>query len=110
RPATCGRARPSSSRRPWERGLLRRSRSGGTWTSGIAAETLDGCARARVTVAEAVLDPREIFELIVKADERLKYATSDKAALRRRQARELLERAGTRPARSGTRPLWPRPS
>ncbi len=46
-----------------------------------------------MTVAEAVLDPREIFELIVKADERLKYATSDKAALRRRQARELLERA-----------------
>ncbi len=39
------------------------------------------------------MDPKEIFELIVKADERLKYATSDKAALRRRQARELLERA-----------------
>jgi hypothetical protein len=39
------------------------------------------------------MDPREIFELIVKADERLKYATEANAALRRAQARELLERA-----------------
>ncbi len=35
----------------------------------------------------------EIFELIVKADERVKYATPTNADLRRRQARELLERA-----------------
>jgi len=39
------------------------------------------------------VEPREIFDLIVKADERLKYATDEKGALRRRQARELLEQA-----------------
>ncbi|MEW6059422.1 MAG: hypothetical protein AB1551_04655 [Actinomycetota bacterium] len=39
------------------------------------------------------MKPKEIFDLIVKADERLKYATSDKADLRKRQARELLEKA-----------------
>jgi hypothetical protein len=40
-----------------------------------------------------VVDPKEIFELIVKADEKLKYATSGKADVRRRQARDLLEQA-----------------
>jgi hypothetical protein len=39
------------------------------------------------------VDPKEIFELIVKADEKLKYATSGKADVRRRQARDLLEQA-----------------
>ncbi|GBC86425.1 hypothetical protein HRbin12_00413 [bacterium HR12] len=39
------------------------------------------------------MEPAEIFELIVKADERVKYATPENADLRRRQARELLERA-----------------
>jgi hypothetical protein len=39
------------------------------------------------------VDPKEIFELIVKADERLKYATSGKADVRRRQARDLLVQA-----------------
>lgn len=39
------------------------------------------------------MDAAEIFELIVRADERLKYAREQDAALRRRQARELLERA-----------------
>ncbi len=39
------------------------------------------------------MDAREIFELIVKADEALKYATDDKLEARTRQARELLERA-----------------
>jgi hypothetical protein len=39
------------------------------------------------------VDPKEIFELIVKADEKLKYATSGKAEVRRRQARDLLEQA-----------------
>jgi hypothetical protein len=39
------------------------------------------------------VEPKEIFELIVKADERLKYAHEDNAGLRRQQARELLERA-----------------
>ncbi len=39
------------------------------------------------------MDPKEIFQLIVDADEKLKYATADKADTRARQARELLERA-----------------
>lgn len=39
------------------------------------------------------VDAAEVFELIVRADERLKYARRKDAALRRRQARELLERA-----------------
>jgi hypothetical protein len=37
--------------------------------------------------------PDEIFELIVKADERLKYASDANADQRRAQARELLEKA-----------------
>ena len=39
------------------------------------------------------MEPAEIFELIIKADEKLKYAHEDNAGLRARQARELLERA-----------------
>jgi hypothetical protein len=39
------------------------------------------------------MDPKEIFELIVKADEKLKYATADKSDARRRQARDLLTQA-----------------
>jgi len=39
------------------------------------------------------LDPKEIFELIVKADEKLKYATSGKTDVRRQQARDLLVQA-----------------
>jgi len=35
----------------------------------------------------------EIFDLIVKADERLKYANDANADQRRQQARELLEQA-----------------
>jgi hypothetical protein len=38
-------------------------------------------------------DPKEIFELIVKADEKLKYATAEKNDARRRQARDLLTQA-----------------
>jgi hypothetical protein len=37
--------------------------------------------------------PEEIFELIVKADEKLKYSTAGRQDVRRTQARELLERA-----------------
>jgi len=36
---------------------------------------------------------QEIFELIVKADEALKYATEEKGAARRKQARDHLEEA-----------------
>jgi hypothetical protein len=39
------------------------------------------------------MEPNEIFELIIKADERVKYATDDRGAQRRQQARELLEHA-----------------
>ncbi len=39
------------------------------------------------------MEPNEIFALIVKADEKLKYATAERAEVRRAQARELLERA-----------------
>ena len=39
------------------------------------------------------MDPKEIFELIIKADEKLKYATSAKGDVRAAQARSLLEEA-----------------
>ncbi|MGH2528748.1 MAG: hypothetical protein ACRDH0_05345, partial [Actinomycetota bacterium] len=39
------------------------------------------------------MKPKEIFELIIKADEKLKYATPEKADTRRAQARELLVQA-----------------
>jgi hypothetical protein len=39
------------------------------------------------------MDPEEIFELIIKADEKLKYATSAKGDVRAAQARALLEEA-----------------
>jgi hypothetical protein len=39
------------------------------------------------------VDPKEIFELIVKADEKLKYATTGKADVRKQQARDLLVQA-----------------
>ncbi|MBA3690177.1 MAG: hypothetical protein H0W82_02050 [Actinobacteria bacterium] len=39
------------------------------------------------------MDPREIFELIIKADEKLKYATDANRETREHQARELLSQA-----------------
>jgi hypothetical protein len=39
------------------------------------------------------VDPKDIFELIVKADEKLKYARSGNEDVRRRQARDLLAQA-----------------
>ena len=39
------------------------------------------------------MDPKEIFELIIKADERVKYATDERGAQRRQQARDLLLQA-----------------
>ena len=39
------------------------------------------------------MEPNEIFELIIKADEKVKYAKPGKADLRAGQARELLEQA-----------------
>ncbi len=39
------------------------------------------------------MTPQEIFELIVKADEKLKYATAARTDQRRDQARDLLNQA-----------------
>jgi hypothetical protein len=39
------------------------------------------------------VEPKEIFELIIKADEKLKYATDANRELRSSQARTLLEQA-----------------
>ena len=39
------------------------------------------------------MEPKEIFELIIKADEKLKYAHEDNAGLRKQQARVLLVQA-----------------
>jgi len=39
------------------------------------------------------MESKEIFELVIKADERLKYATTDNVGKRREQARDLLLRA-----------------
>jgi len=39
------------------------------------------------------VDEKEIWETIVKADEKLKYATDKLAPVRRQQARELLQEA-----------------
>jgi hypothetical protein len=39
------------------------------------------------------VNPKEIFDVIIKADEKLKYATSANADVRRQQARELLVQA-----------------
>jgi hypothetical protein len=39
------------------------------------------------------MEPDEIFQLIVKADERLKYATAGKGDVRAKQAGELLAEA-----------------
>ena len=39
------------------------------------------------------MEAKEIFELIVKADEKLKYATAEKSDARRRQATDLLTQA-----------------
>jgi hypothetical protein len=39
------------------------------------------------------MEPKEIFELIIKADEKLKYAHEDNRGLRNQQARALLVQA-----------------
>ena len=39
------------------------------------------------------MQPNEIFELIIKADEKLKYSTAGNAETRAKQARALLEQA-----------------
>ena len=39
------------------------------------------------------MEAKEIFELMIKADEKLKYAHEDNAGLRKQQARDLLVQA-----------------
>ena len=51
------------------------------------------------------LEPNEIFQLIIKADEAVKYATEAKAAARAHQARELLNRARREAAAIGNHAL-----
>jgi hypothetical protein len=51
------------------------------------------------------MDPKDIFELIIKADEKLKYATDANADVRRQQARELLEQAKNEAEAIGNAPL-----
>jgi len=42
---------------------------------------------------ELPTEPKEIFEIIISADEKLKYATAERSGTRVQQARALLERA-----------------
>ncbi len=51
------------------------------------------------------MDPGEIFELIVKADEKLKYATAERSDRRRQQAVELLTQARDAAREIGNDPL-----
>jgi glycogen debranching enzyme len=51
------------------------------------------------------MEPNEIFELIIKADEKLKYSTTGKAEVRERQAKELLVQALEAAREIGNEPL-----
>jgi hypothetical protein len=51
------------------------------------------------------MDPKEIFELIVKADERLKYATPGRVDTRVSQARDMLTQARDEARAIGNEPL-----
>ncbi len=51
------------------------------------------------------MNPKEIFELIVKADEKLKYATAGKQDVRRQQAIDLLKQARASAVEIGNDPL-----
>ena len=51
------------------------------------------------------MKPDEIFQLIVKADEKLKYAAAGKADLRAQQAGELLTEALREAEAIGNEPL-----
>ena len=51
------------------------------------------------------MDPKEIFELIIKADERLKYANDANRELRQQQARELLTQARNAAREAGNEQL-----
>ena len=51
------------------------------------------------------MEQSEIFELIIRADEKLKYATDERSQQRRGQARELLEIALGEAKAIGNQPL-----
>jgi hypothetical protein len=51
------------------------------------------------------MEPNEVFELIIKADERLKYATDAQAENRRQQARAFLTQAREEARAIGNRAL-----
>jgi hypothetical protein len=51
------------------------------------------------------MEPKDIFELIVKADEALKYATEEKGQARRAQARGFLTQAAEEARAIGNEPL-----
>jgi hypothetical protein len=51
------------------------------------------------------VDPKEIFELIVKADEKLKYANDANRELRRQQAVDLLRQAHAAATEAGIEAL-----
>jgi hypothetical protein len=51
------------------------------------------------------VDPKEIFELIIKADEKLKYSTDANMAPRRQQAIDLLVQARDAAREAGVEPL-----
>lgn len=57
----------------------------------VAPAVTDAAKREVQDVTE--MTPDEIFHLIIKADEKLKYATEGRSDQRREQARELLIRA-----------------
>jgi hypothetical protein len=60
----------------------------------MCANLVDGAAHpSRRGSKGAIVEPNEIFEMIIKADERIKYAKPGKGDLRAGQARELLEQA-----------------
>lgn len=51
------------------------------------------------------MEPAEIFELIVKADEKIKYATAAKGDVRAKQAADLLAQAKSEAQAIGNEPL-----
>ena len=51
------------------------------------------------------MEPNEIFELIIKADEKLKYAKTGREDVRHQQAVDLLRRARTEAEAIGNDPL-----
>jgi hypothetical protein len=58
-----------------------------------------------VSPVDAPMDPKAIFDLIIKADEKLKYSTDANMAQRRQQAVDLLVQARDAAREAGIEPL-----